>query len=238
MQHYFGTIAAGKAILEGGEAHHLINVRRSQPGEQIEVSDNNEVYLCLIKSIEPLEIEVLSKVEEKREPDIDLTIAFGVLKGDHNDLIVLKGTELGVAKFVPFTCERTVVVPKEEEDNRILRLRRIAVEGAAQCRRAALPTVTGYKTLHDVLAMNAEVKIFAYEELAGGGDSLFNVAREIGKRKSVLVVIGPEGGFTHEEARLALDYDFRFVSLGRRILRAETAALYSAALLCAASEAD
>ena len=238
MQHYFGTIAAGKAILEGGEVHHLLNVKRSLPGEQIEVSDNNEVYLCVIRSIDPLQIDVLSKVEEKREPDIDLTIAFGVLKGDHNDLIVLKGTELGVSKFIPFTCERTVVVPKGQEDNRIVRLRKIAVEGAAQCRRAAVPSVSSYKTLHEVLAMPADVKIFAFEALSGGGDSIFKIAKSIEKRKSVLVVIGPEGGFTHEEARLALDYDFQFVSLGRRILRAETAALQVAAILCAASEEE
>ena len=238
MQHYFGTIAAGKAILEGGEAHHLVNVRRGMPGEQIEVSDNGEIYLCVIESVDPLQINVLSKIEEKREPDIDLTIAFGVLKGDHNDLIVLKGTELGASNFVPFTCERSVVIPQEKEDNRLRRLRKIALEGAAQCRRAALPNVTPYKTLHEVLEMKADVKIFAYEEMAGASDTLYDLAKTIGKRKSVLVVIGPEGGFTHEEARLALDYDFVFASLGRRILRAETAALYCAAILCAASEGE
>ena len=237
MQHYFGTIAAGKAILEGGEIHHLLNVRRSEVGEKIEVSDSNEVYLCVIKSLSPLQIDVLKKLEEKREPDIDLQIAFAVLKGDHNDLIVLKGAELGVSRFIPFTCERTIVKPKGE-DTRLTRLRKIAIQGAAQCRRAAIPKVDTYRTLKEVLAMPADIKLFAYEDLAGGTDSLFSITKTLPKRKRVLVVIGPEGGFTHEEARLALDYDFHLIGLGRRILRAETAALYCASLLSGASEEE
>ena len=236
MQHYFGTVVGNQAIIDGKQIHHLINVRRTNIGEKIEVSDGTEAFLCEVQSLDPLSIAVLQKIEEKRELDIDLTIAFGVLKGDHNELIVLKGTELGVASFVPFTSERTVVSPSEPEDNRILRLRKKAEEGAMQCRRDVVPSVSGYKSFEEVLAIPADVKIFAYEAMLGCDDGLLSIAESIEKHAHVLVVIGPEGGFSKEEARLALDYDFQFVALGRRILRAETAAIYCAAVIGSAVE--
>ena len=238
MQHYFGTIAGDTAIIDGKQLHHMINVRRTNIGERIEVSDGTDAYICAVESIEPLLVRVLSKIDTKRELDIDLTIAFALLKGDHNDLIVLKGTELGVGNFIPFLSDRTIVVPKEETDNRLLRLRKKAEEGAMQCRREVIPDVSEYKRLEDILKIKADHKLFAYEGMAGVSDDLWSLASKIQKRQSVLVVIGPEGGFTHEEARLALDYDFELISLGRRILRAETAALYAASILSAASERE
>ena len=236
MQHYFGTIVSGKAILEGSQIHHLINVKRAQVGEKIEVTDDGDTYLCLIQAIDPPEILVLEKLKDRRELDIHITLAFAALKGDHNDLIVLKGTELGVDSFVPFVSKRCVVQPKEKEDNKILRYRKIASEGAAQCRRNAIPTVSGYLDFSEVVKLEADLKLFAYEGMAGGSDSILEYAKSLKRGQTVLLVIGPEGGFGHEEARLALDYDFQLVSLGRRILRAETAALYGASVLAAFGE--
>ena len=238
MQHYFGTIAGDNAIIDGKQVHHMINVRRTNIGEHIEVSDGSEAYLCVVESLDPLVVRVESKIEQKRELDIDLTVAFALLKGDHNDLVVLKGTELGVGKFIPFLSSRTIIAPKDETDNRLLRLRKKAEEGAMQCRRETIPEVTEYARLEDVLKIKADHKLFAYEGMAGTSDDLWHYASKIEKRQSVLVVIGPEGGFSYEEARLALDFDFELVSLGRRILRAETAALYAASILSAASEND
>lgn len=238
MQHYFGTIAGENAIIDGKQLHHMINVRRTAIGEHIEVSDGSEAYLCVVESLEPLVVRVESKIEQKRDLDIDLTIAFALLKGDHNDLIVLKGTELGVGKFIPFLSSRTIVTPKDETDNRLLRLRKKAEEGAMQCRRDTIPEVAEYMRYEDVLKIKADHKLLAYEGMAGVSDDLWNYASKVEKRQSVLVLIGPEGGFSYEEARLALDFDFELVSLGRRILRAETAAIYAASILSAASERE
>lgn len=238
MQHYFGTIADEHAIIDGKQIHHLIAVRRTNIGEKIEVSDGNDAFLCVVESLEPLSIKVLQKLEEKRELDIELTLAFAVLKGDHNDLIVLKGTELGVAKFIPFTSSRTIVIPDNPEDKRILRLRKKAEEGAMQSRRDIVPSVTPYKTYEEVLREKADLKILAYEDMALCGDDLLSLCASLPHHSHVLIVIGPEGGFSKEEARLALDFDFAFASLGKRILRAETAAIYSASIIAAISEKE
>ena len=235
MQHYFGTILDNKAIIDGKQIHHLLNVRRTRVGERLEVSDDAVSYLCEVRSLEPLDIEVLHPLEEKRELDVDLYLAFGLLKGDHNDLIVLTGTELGVSTFLPFTSDRTVVIP-EAGDNKYRRLCKKAEEGALQCRRDVIPAVNDYARFEEILKINADVKIFAYEEEAGKGQKLFDIVSSIQKGSRVLALIGPEGGFSAHEAALAQEAGFVPVSLGRRILRAETAALYCASLIAGASE--
>ena len=235
MQHYFGTILDNKAIIDGKQIHHLLNVRRTRVGEKLEVSDDAVSYLCEVKSLDPLDIVVLHPLENKRELDIDLFLAFGVLKGDHNDLIVLKGTELGVSVFLPFTSGRTVVKPTSK-DNKYQRLCKKAEEGALQCRRDLIPEVWDYMTLQHVLKINADLKLFAYEEEAGKGKTLMDATKDIAKGNRVLVVIGPEGGFSAHEAALAKEAGFVPVSLGKRILRAETAALYCASVIAGATE--
>ena len=236
MQHYFGTIVGGNAILNGDQLHHLIDVKRAEIGEMIEVSEEGESYLCRVDSIAPLTISVVKHIEEKRELDIDLTIAFALLKGDKNEIIVLKGTELGVSTFIPFTSKRTIVDVSDKKQKKKERLEKIAQEGAKQCRRDMIPAVKDIVTFRDLLSLNYDVKLFAFEGEAGQSNSIIKEALKIQKRSSVLVVIGPEGGFDPEEVALASDYGFTFVGLGRRILRAETAAIYAASIVGALSE--
>ncbi len=236
MQHYFGTVIDGKASIQENQLHHLLDVRRARVGEMIEVSAEDGTYLCRIVSLEPLEIETLEKLEERRSLDIEVTIAFALLKGDHNELIVLKGTELGVSAFIPFLSERCIVRPDAKEDNRLLRLRKKAEEGALQCRREDIPVVEPYCRYDEVLALPYDYRYIAYEGEAGHGASLLDECQAIPEGSRVLVLIGPEGGFTEEEAEKAKAQGFRFVSLGRRILRAETAALFAASVLSAVGE--
>lgn len=236
MQHYFGTIVNGKAILTGDQVHHLVDVRRGEIGEKIEVSEEGESYLCEIVSIEPLEINVIQQIKDKRELDIDLTVAFALLKGDKNEILIQKCTELGVSTFIPFTSKRTIVEISGKTDKKRERLQKIAVEAAKQCRRDQIPNVTGFTTFRDLLLLQHDVKLFTYEGDCGRENSIFKEAMNIEKRQSVLIVVGPEGGFDPEEAALASDYGFKFVSLGRRILRAETAAIYASTIVGARSE--
>ena len=236
MQHYFGTIVNDKALINGDQLHHLIDVRRAEIGEKIEISEEGESYLCEVTSLSPLEIKVIKKIEQKRELDIDLTVAFSLLKGDKNELIVLKGTELGASTFIPFVSKRTIIEVGDKAEKKRARLIKIAQEGANQCRRDAVPNVTEIIHYTELLSKPFDVKLFAYEGDAGQGNSLIKEAMKLKPRQSVLIVIGPEGGFTDEEAAMASDYGFQFVSLGRRILRAETAALYACSILGAYGE--
>ena len=151
----------------------------------------------------------------------------------------MKGTELGVTDFIPFISKRSIVKAEiGNEDNRLLRMRKIAKSSAQQCRRSYVPEVHDYRKYIDVLKEHYDVKIFAWEDLNGKSETLYKAVEAIKKGQSVLLLIGPEGGFSEDEAKLAIGSGFQMVSLGRRILRAETAAIYGAALIGARSEEE
>lgn len=233
MQHYLGRIENGLAFLEESDLHHLLHVKRAKIGEEIEVSQEGITYLCVVDTLDPLRLLVKDEREDAREWTGKAALAFGILKGDHNELIVQKGTEIGLSAFYPFLSSRAVVKKEGPEDSKLLRLRKIAFEATKQCRRAITPEVMSYKTFESILSLPYEAKFIAYEDEAIHGKGFADVLREMPeiKEKSVLVLIGPEGGFSKEEAKEAVNAGFIPVSLGKRILRAETAALYVASIL-------
>ena len=234
MQHYFGHIQGKTASIEEGDALRAKQVKRIELNEQVEIAEGERVYLCRCCKLHPLSFEVIAEITETREAPLKLTLAFSLLKGDHNELIVLKGTELGVTRFVPLVSARTVVVPKGKEDNKLLRLRKMAKEWAEQCRRSVIPEVSDYSAFDEVVEKAAGLRLLAYEEAAIHGESILEYALK-GESEATLL-IGPEGGFTPKEAELAIQNGFHPVSLGKRILRAETAAIAGAATLLLASE--
>ena len=234
MQHYFASIFDGRVILSKEDEHHLLHVKRAEISEKIEISlENGSLFVAKIVSLSPLDIELLEKVEATREGDNRLILAFSLLKGDHNELIIQKGTELGVSDFYPVLSERTIVKPDGKEDKRLLRLRKIAEESAKQCRRNRVPEVHPYIDYKDCLALEANHRLLPYEGMLGASESLLSRLPMIEKGSVVLCLVGPEGGFSDKEVALAKEKGFDFISLGRRILRAETACIYCASLLSA-----
>ena len=234
MQHYFATIESGNVRLSKEDEHHLLHVKRAQLNETIEISlPNGSLFRARVAGLSPLRIELGEEVTEKREGDIRVILAFSLLKGDHNDLIIQKGTELGVSEFYPVLSERTVVKPEGKEDKRLLRLRKIAEESAKQCRRNLVPTVHPYISYVEMLNVEADCLLLPYEGMLGASESLLSSLPVIEKGSAVICLIGPEGGFSDKEVSKAKERGYRFVSLGRRILRAETAAIYCASLLSA-----
>ena len=237
MQHYFGKIIDSKATLDDDSLHRLLNVKRSLVNEKIEVVFNNETYLCNLSSVKPLQIDVLEKLNKSSENKTNLAIAFCLLKGDHNELIVLKGTELGVNSFYPVISKRVVAIPKKDDDNKLNRLKKIAKEGAEQCRRVSIPCVNSYINFKDILSLPYEHKIIPYELESGKCNTLYKSLLSH-KNESTLILIGPEGGFCQEEVDLAILHGFEPVSLGNRILRAETACLYAASVFSCLDNED
>lgn len=239
MQRYFGQVVGGIAQLSASDEHHLVDVVRIREKEKIEVVDGESVYLAQVEAIKPLKLRILQEIIDKREPDNPLLLAFALLKGGHNDLIVEKGTELGIAEFLPFLAYRSIVkVAPGEEDGRLQRLKKIALSSAGQCRRQIIPAVDSYKNFDDILAVPAEHRLLAYEGDAGEAVTISTCLSGIKPRERVILVVGPEGGFSSQEIQKARDAGFTFVSLGRRILRAETAAIAGAVLMSNCSEAQ
>lgn len=224
-------------IRDEDEIRHIAKVLRLQTGEEIEVVDaEGKEFVCRILRIgkREIEAEMLEERDEVREIGFRLQVYQGIPKGQKMELIVQKLTEIGVTDIHPIAFERCVSQMKEEkEDRKIKRYEKVVLEAAKQSKRTKLPKihpVTEVERLSEILAEN-ELNLLFYEneeELRLG--EILQEARQ--KRlKSIGILIGPEGGLTKEEAKRLGEAGCRIVSLGRRILRTETAVITAASIV-------
>ena len=214
--------------IEGDESKHIVRVMRKSEGELLWVVDGiDRAYETVIHSVHhhSIECEILSVHERLNEPGIEVTLAVAVLKNPSRmDWLVEKGTELGIRRFIPVATSRTVAHASKED-----RWKKIALAAMKQSGRCYLPQVYPLTDMESVLrhASVFDVRIIPYEQT---DEVLFitEALRHRPKPTSALIVIGPEGGFTEEEIRLAEHAGFVQVSLGKRRLRTETAAIVAA----------
>ena len=242
MQRYFVEAAKwqdDRIMLDGQDAHHINRVMRMKPGDEI-ICVHPEGYAakCKITELSPdhVTVSVSEKVDVDTEMPVAVTIAHGLPKGDKLEWIVQKGTELGAAGFVPFQAARSVVKwDEKKKDKKRIRLEKIAKEAAEQSSRLIIPVVEDVRSFPELLDSSDTYKhkLFAYEEAAKGlkAEPLRSIFQRISPSETVLVVIGPEGGFSEAEADSLQGAGFVPIRLGPRILRTETAPLYMLASL-------
>lgn len=228
-------IADGEVCLYGTDVWHITKVLRLSMGQEIIVFDGRgREYRVRLVSTKRQEIRgrVLEEWRNEADSPLKLTLAQGMPKGDKLDLIVQKATELGVFDVVPLATERSfwASVGKEVSPSkayqRLERLSRIGIEAAKQSRRTSVPLIRPIVTVPEFLAAppEADLKLLFWEaeQQTRLKDALRAMTREI---RSAIVVVGPEGGLTESEAGQFQAQGFLSVSLGKRILRTETAGL-------------
>ena len=208
--------------ITGKEVKH-IQVLRNNIGDIITLNE----YICKIIEIKRdyIVLEKISSAPKVGEPNINITLYIAMLKNDKLDFVVQKATEIGCKKIVPFISKNTIV--KLDEKSAIKRkekLQIIADEACKQCGRTDKVTVENIITFKEVAkTIKENTCILAYENEK---KSLKSTLKEIGNLSDISVIIGPEGGFDRDEINLVENYsNMNIVSLGSRILRAETAAL-------------
>jgi 16S rRNA (uracil1498-N3)-methyltransferase len=217
-------IADGRADLTPEACHYLRDVLRLEPGAEIELFDGaGGAYPA---RLEPGSLALRLGPRREARPSLPLWLLVALAKGEKMDLVVQKATELGAARITPFAAERSVVrLDRDRGGSRAARWRRIATEAARQCGRADVPDVSEPGPLAPALAsVPAGFARFVFhpggEPLGAGPDA-----------PGAAAVVGPEGGLTAEEVEECERSGARRVSLGPRILRAETAAVVATALL-------
>lgn len=229
----------GQAEIEGDEANHLVRVLRVEAGQRYEISDGAGIYLAEIT--EARKSRVGFAVRERVEPNplpVRIVIAAALIKFDHFEWVLEKGTEVGVERFVPVVCNRSEKGLDRAVAARRTRWERILLEASQQSRRDTLPVLGDVARFAAAVAMVGDSRFFLDE--APGAPPILAALPERDRRMSadeVLVLVGPEGGWTEPERELALRGQWTPVSLGRQILRAETAAIVAAALVSAAWQA-
>ncbi|MCR4437825.1 MAG: 16S rRNA (uracil(1498)-N(3))-methyltransferase [bacterium] len=223
-----------RLFLVDQERHHLVVVHRTRLGHRFFAVDGlGHCYECELAGTqaERAEARIVRRMQGVGEPRLRLTLAASPLRGERFDLLVEKGTELGVSKFVLLCTARS----GRFVENRIDRWRRVALAAMKQCGRSMLPEITGPCTLPQAMdaLSGAPLRLLAHE--GAGCEPLVSVLLGLKGRNisEAALLVGPEGGFTAEEVASAVARGFTAVSLGSRRLRAETAAVLAAALVLA-----
>ncbi len=239
MQHFFvepSQVCDGRIMIEGSDVNHMKNVLRMRIHEEVTVSDgNNRNYLCRVEGYE--DKKAVLRIEEAREPDTELPSRIylfqGLPKQDKMELVVQKAVELGAYQIIPVKTRRSVVRLDEKKAVRKWeRWQEIARSAAKQAGRAYIPEVKTVMSWQEALlySESLDVVLLPYE-LAKGMEYTRTVFGAIRPGQSVGVYIGPEGGFEKEEVEEALEKGARAITLGRRILRTETAGLAALSIL-------
>ncbi|MCG3418657.1 16S rRNA (uracil(1498)-N(3))-methyltransferase [Oceanobacillus jordanicus] len=237
MQQYFvpeENWQAESVTVSGDDVHHINRVVRLKAEDEIICSHPaGHAARCIIASIESdaVHATVIEWLDNSVELPVDVTIAQGLPKGDKLDLIIQKGTELGAKAFIPVQAKRSVVKwDDKKRHKKKVRFEKIAKEASEQSHRNLIPQIKTIMSLSELIdeSNQYDVKIFAYEEEAKTTNyqSFSTILQGMKEGQKLLVLIGPEGGISEDEAAQLKESEFSPVRLGPRILRTETAALY------------
>ena len=231
-----GQIGEKEIVITGADVNHIRNVLRMRTGEEVLIADGRGAeYRCKLTDLSENEVraQILWKLDGNAELASAVTLFQGLPKSDKMDLIVQKCVELGVDRIVPVSTKRAVVkLDAKKEETRLKRWNTISESAAKQSGRGVIPAVSGVMSFEKALeeAKKLEVLLIPYERAEHMAETR-RVMGEIRPGQSVGVFIGPEGGFEESEVEEAVAAGARAITLGRRILRTETAGLAVMAML-------
>ncbi|MCP4421966.1 MAG: 16S rRNA (uracil(1498)-N(3))-methyltransferase [Chloroflexi bacterium] len=236
MHRFFVTSenSIGKQVeLPAHLAHQIRNVLRLRADSAILVLDNKGwEYEVVLRQVDKQRVvgEIVAKRPSVNEPSVQLTLYQSLIKRDKFEWVLQKGTEIGVSHFVPLVTKRSLMQKVDIKSNKLSRWQKIITEAAEQCRRGRIPTLQTPMTLAQALAVQpAQPGLIAWEEEKV--ETLREVMSAWKRPSAVSLFIGPEGGFAAQEVAAAQTANIAPITLGKRILRAETAALVASALI-------
>lgn len=243
-------IENNKIIINGDDVNHIINVLRMKKGDKIRVcnQDTGDNYNAQITQYTKNEVdcEIIEKINKTTESNVHITLFQGLPKFEKMELIIQKNTEVGVNRIVPVIMERTVVkIDEKVASKKLDRWQKIAEIAAKQSMRDVIPKIDNIIKLKDMDTTNFDAVLVAYEneEHSKLKNELQNLKQKLKSNSSnnsskdntedtlqynIAIVIGPEGGIAEKEIEMLAEKNARFVSLGKRILRTETAGLVMA----------
>lgn len=238
MHHFFvapSDVEQDRVFIKGSDARHIAKVLRLIKGDKITVSDGaKNLYKVELANValNVVECRIIESISIETQPYFKLTLMQCLPKSSKMELVIQKGTELGVNCFVPLMCKRTIVKLDEKSiKTKLRRWKKIAYEAAKQSRRLTVPEVLEPVSLREAIEKIDEKALILMPWEGEQAVLLKDVLSEYEKLNRAYVIIGPEGGFETEEVELAKKHNAKIVSLGKRIMRTETAGLYVASVL-------
>ena len=211
--------------LDKKDINHIINVMRLNVNDQIKLINNGTIYDAIITKIEKNNVlyEIIKKEESKSLKDYKVIIACSIIKEQKMDYLLQKATELGVDEIIPIISERTIVKVKQAS-SKIDRWNRIIKESVEQSHRVSIPIIKDIISIKELSNLEYSIKILCNTNEKS--KNIKKVLQDSKKRDTIIIVVGPEGGFTDSEINYLENSGFISTSLGKNILRAETVPLY------------
>lgn len=238
MQYYIPIdLKDNKFKLSKEDNHHIINVLRLKNGDLIYVIYNNSRFKCrifIVKNV--VDLEIVDSEAMNNELPIKIRLVYGLPRLEKFELVLQKAVELGVSEVIPFKSEFSIVKIEDDKlDAKMLRWNRIVKEASEQSHRSSLMNVSKPVKIEELKNSISELNILANEYFVESGTSkLLSLFKA--KFSSITILVGPEGGFAKDEVKEFENLGFISVSLGKRILRSETAAMYLMSVISMLSE--
>ena len=236
MNRFYVPFHAGLKNLwiDSSESHHITHVKRLKVGDNIIVFNGiGDEFEAEIEEIEDNRVKVKINQQKtiSKENIVGIDIAFAIPKGKRSHLLIQKCTELGVHKLIPINYARSVVKLKDDCSAKIEKWQKIAIEASKQCGRNTITEIGEVVNFDNILKTvdSYDLSLFACSQ--SDANNLKNTLQEHPKPNNIISFIGPEGGFATNEIEMAIKAGCKFVSLGSRILRIETAAIAVSAIL-------
>ena len=219
--------------ISGDEAHHIVDVMRLKKGDEVVAFDGiGTEFKGIIKDIEKKSV-IVAIQEKSKQPALktNITLAQAIPKSERMYYIIQKCTELGVRAIIPMVTERTIVrIKKPKQDRRLLRWSKIATGAAKQCGRSDVPRIEEISSFKNVVKKSSGYSIKIMPSLIGERKEIGQLVSSP-KTDNALLLIGPEGGFSPAEVKLAGENGISLVSLGPYTLRSDTAPIAAMAVL-------
>ena len=232
MQRYFVKKENEKIVLSDQDLHHIKDVMRIKSNGQIVCVFDNASYLCKIEyDNNSYDVKIIEEITKDVELPKDVILYQALIKNDKFDLVIQKATELGVSMIYPTIFSRSVVkVEKDKMDKKLDRYGKIVKEACEQSRRQVLPEMGNYINVKDIKLDDDTIGFIAYENNNNYKSFNENLALSDNYNK-IAIVVGPEGGFSDDEVKYLVSQGFKNISLGKRILRSETASMYALSVI-------
>lgn len=230
MQRYFKDTDLDIFELSQDDSYHITKVMRNNIGDMVEVVIDKKLYICEIIDMNNLvTVKKKEEVETDSELECSITIAQSLVKEQKMDLILQKSCELGVAEIIPINTTRSIVKLDKKETKKIDRWNKILKEASEQSKRVVIPKVNNILDIKDLTKLDYDIKILCtVNELS---TSIKKVLSKDLKGAKIILVIGPEGGFTDAEEKILIESGYISTSFGNRVLRTETASLYALSII-------
>ena len=230
MQRYFSNLCNNNEyLLSSDDSYHIKKVMRMNMGDKIEIVDNKKVVIGEIISFDPVKAKIVEELSEYNENDKQIILVQSLVNETKMDYVLQKGCELGVNEFYPFKAHNSVVKENDKSNKKILRWQKIVKEAAEQSKRNIIPKVNNIVDIKELCQIKADVKLLL--SVKETSKNIKNILKEFKKYDTLILVIGPEGGFTPLEEETLIKNGFISTSLGKRVLRTETAGMVALSMI-------